>query len=133
MKGVDTIARILRGFFVRGKMIKEIVRELHVSRNTVRKVLRSSATEFTYQREVQPLPKLPFVIGRSTCPVPIYMLLSCSTIERQDQGGRGSVERSCYAFDLRGTTSASTLVRSASILAPNRSVAARSGWSARWA
>ena len=58
MKGVDTTARIRREFFVRGKTIKEIVRELHVSRNTVRKVLRSGATEFTYQREVQPLPKL---------------------------------------------------------------------------
>ena len=58
MKGVDTIARIRREFFVRGKTIKEIVRELHVSRNTVRKVLRSGATEFTYEREVQPLPRL---------------------------------------------------------------------------
>jgi len=58
MKGVDTIARIRREFFVRGKTIKEIVRELHVSRNTVRKVLRSGATEFIYQREVQPLARL---------------------------------------------------------------------------
>ena len=31
---------------------------LHVSRNTVRKVLRSGETEFNYEREVQPLPKL---------------------------------------------------------------------------
>ena len=58
MKGVDTIARIRREFFVRGKTIKEIGRELHVSRKTVRKVLRSGATEFSYEREVQPLPKL---------------------------------------------------------------------------
>ena len=58
MKGVDTIARIRREFFVRGKPIKEIVRELHVSRNTVRKVLRSGATEFSYERGVQPRPKL---------------------------------------------------------------------------
>lgn len=58
MKGVDTIARIRREHFVRGKTIKEIVRELHVSRNTVRKVLRSGATAFEYEREVQPLPKL---------------------------------------------------------------------------
>ena len=58
MKGVDTIARIRREFFVRGRTIKEIVRELHVSRNTVRKVLCSGATEFSYEREVQPLPKL---------------------------------------------------------------------------
>jgi len=42
----------------RGKSIKEIVRDLKVSRNTVRKVLRSGATAFSYEREVQPLPKL---------------------------------------------------------------------------
>ncbi len=58
MKGVDTIARIRREFFVRGRSIKEIVRDLHVSRNTVRKVLRSGATAFEYSRTVQPLPKL---------------------------------------------------------------------------
>jgi transposase len=58
MKGVDTIARIRREFFVRGRPIKEIVRELHVSRNTVRKVVRSGATALTYERDVQPLPKL---------------------------------------------------------------------------
>ncbi len=46
MKGVDTIARIRREFFVRGKSIKQIVRELHVSRNTVRKIIRSGETEF---------------------------------------------------------------------------------------
>jgi transposase len=58
MKGVDTIARVRREYFVRGKSIKEIVRELHVSRNTVRKVLRSGETSFGYAREVQPQPKL---------------------------------------------------------------------------
>jgi transposase len=55
---VETIARIRREFFVKGRSIKEIVRDLKVSRNTVRKVLRSGATAFTYEREVQPLPKL---------------------------------------------------------------------------
>ena len=58
MKGVDTIARIRREHFVHGRSIKEIVRALHVSRNTVRKVLRSGKTAFTYEREVQPLPRL---------------------------------------------------------------------------
>jgi transposase len=33
------------------------VRELHVSRNTVRKILRSDQTDFSYERERQPLPK----------------------------------------------------------------------------
>ena len=55
---VETIGRIRREFFVKGKTIKEIVRDLKVSRNTVRKVLRSGATSFEYEREVQPLPKL---------------------------------------------------------------------------
>src|SRR6476620_4927291 len=58
MKGVDTVARIRREFFIRNRSIKEIVRELHVSRNTVRTVVRSGATALSYEREVQPLPKL---------------------------------------------------------------------------
>jgi DNA invertase Pin-like site-specific DNA recombinase len=41
---VETIGRIRREHLVKGKPIKEIVRELKVSRNTVRKVLRSGAT-----------------------------------------------------------------------------------------
>ena len=55
---VETIARIRREFFVRGRSIKEIVRDLKVSRNTVRKVLRSGETAFSYEREAQPLPRL---------------------------------------------------------------------------
>src|ERR1044072_3089610 len=55
---VETIARIRREHFVKGKSIKEIVRDLKVSRNTVRKVLRSGGTSFEYEREVQPRPKL---------------------------------------------------------------------------
>ncbi len=55
---VETVARIRREFYVKGKSIKEIVRDLRVSRNTVRKVLRSGETDFSYERTVQPLPKL---------------------------------------------------------------------------
>src|SRR5438045_3257614 len=55
---VETIGRIRREHFVRGKSIKEIVRALKVSRNTVRKVLRSGATSFEYMRVVQPRAKL---------------------------------------------------------------------------
>lgn len=32
--------------------------ELHVSRNTVRKILRSDETSFSYERERQPKPKI---------------------------------------------------------------------------
>jgi transposase len=55
---VETIGRIRREHFVKGKSIKEIVRDLKISRNTVRKVLRSGETCFDYQREAQPRPKL---------------------------------------------------------------------------
>src|SRR5206468_1877090 len=55
---VETIGRIRREHLIKGKPIKEIVRELKVSRNTVRKVLRSGATSFEYARAVQPRPKL---------------------------------------------------------------------------
>jgi transposase len=55
---VETIGRIRREHFVKGKTIKEIARDLKVSRNTVRKVLRSGETSFEYEREVQPRPKL---------------------------------------------------------------------------
>jgi AraC-like DNA-binding protein len=58
MKGVDTIARVRRERLVRGKTIKEIARDLHLSRNTVRKILRSGVTSFAYERQVQPQPKL---------------------------------------------------------------------------
>jgi transposase len=58
MKGVDTIARVRREFFVRGRSIKEICRELHVSRNTVRKIIRSDETAFDYVRSLQPHPKI---------------------------------------------------------------------------
>ncbi len=55
---VDTIARIRRAHFVDGKSIKQITREFDLARNTVRRVLRSGETTFSYEREVQPRPKL---------------------------------------------------------------------------
>ena len=55
---VDTIARIRRAHFVDGKSIKQITREFDLARNTVRRVLRSGETAFSYERAVQPRPKL---------------------------------------------------------------------------
>ena len=55
---VETIAKIRRAFFRQGKPIKAICRDLGVSRKVVRRVIRSGATEFRYEREVQPLPKI---------------------------------------------------------------------------
>jgi len=55
---VETVARIRREYFVNKKSIKEVVRAVKVSRNTVRKVVRSGATEFSYDRCSQPRPKI---------------------------------------------------------------------------
>ena len=55
---VETIARIRREHLGKGVPIKQIARELRLSRNTVRKVVRSDETSFRYERRVQPLPKL---------------------------------------------------------------------------
>ena len=55
---VETVARVRRAYFVQEKSIKEIARDLKVSRKTVRKVIRSGATSFHYARGTQPAPKL---------------------------------------------------------------------------
>jgi transposase len=55
---LETIAKIRRAYFVQKKPIKAICRELRVLRKVVRKVLRSEATEFHYERGEQPLPRI---------------------------------------------------------------------------
>jgi transposase len=54
----ETIAKIRRAYFSQGKAIKEICRELRISRKVVRKVIRTAATEFRYERSRQPMPRL---------------------------------------------------------------------------
>jgi transposase len=55
---VETIAKIRRAYFAQEKPIKAICREYRVSRKVVRKVIRSQATEFRYERGRQPLPRI---------------------------------------------------------------------------
>jgi hypothetical protein len=55
---VETIAKIRRAHFAQQKPIKAICREFRVSRKVVRKVIRSGATEFRYERGKQPLPRI---------------------------------------------------------------------------
>ena len=55
---VETIAKICRAYFSQKKTIKEICRELRISRKVVRKVIRTGATEFRYERSRQPMPRL---------------------------------------------------------------------------
>jgi transposase len=55
---VETIAKVRRAYFIHKKPIKAICRELRLSRRVVRKVIRSEATEFHYERRQQPLPRI---------------------------------------------------------------------------
>src|SRR6185437_2136513 len=55
---VETIAKVRRAYFAQKKPIKAICREFRVSRKVVRKVIRSEATEFRYERGKQPLPRI---------------------------------------------------------------------------
>ena len=55
---VETIAKIRLAYFSRKMTIKAICRDFRVSRKVVRKVIRSQATEFRYERDVQPQPKI---------------------------------------------------------------------------
>src|SRR5438270_522034 len=64
MVTVETIGRIRRAFWVEHKPIRQIVGELRISRHTVRKAIRGSSTEFRYERQVQPQPRLGAFVGR---------------------------------------------------------------------
>ena len=55
---VETIAKIRRAYFAQKRPIKAICREFRLSRKVVRKVIRSEATEFRYERGRQPLPRI---------------------------------------------------------------------------
>jgi transposase len=58
MVTVETIGRVRQAYLVKGKRIKAIARELRLSRNTVRRIVRSGETEHRYERREQPLPQL---------------------------------------------------------------------------
>ena len=62
MVTVDTIGKVRRAYFVQGRKIKAIARELRLARNTVRDIVRAGATgeaaERRYVRKAQPLPQL---------------------------------------------------------------------------
>ena len=55
---METVARIRREHLRNGVPIKQIARDLSLSRNTILKVVRSGETSFRYERKVQPLSKL---------------------------------------------------------------------------
>ncbi|MDX8414473.1 MAG: IS21 family transposase [Mariprofundales bacterium] len=47
---METIAKVRRDYYAAGKSLKQIARERNLSRNTVRKIIRSDATAFEHKR-----------------------------------------------------------------------------------
>lgn len=58
MLTVETIRKIRLAVHRDGKSIRQTAKDLHLSRNTVRKAIRSGETSFNYERCNQPRPKL---------------------------------------------------------------------------
>lgn len=55
---METIRKVRLAHHRDKKTIREIARDYNLSRNTVRKIIRTGATEFSYERKVQPRPRL---------------------------------------------------------------------------
>ena len=55
---VETIRKIRLSVHRDGKSLRKTAEDLNLSRNTVRKVIRSEKTAFAYKRKKQPMPKL---------------------------------------------------------------------------
>src|SRR6201998_4662432 len=122
MLTVETIGRIRREHFLKGKTIREISRDLKVSRNTVRKVLRSGETSFEYERSVQPRPKLgrwateleDLLAGNATKPAREQLTLIRifeELRERGYEGGYDAVRRYARRWTKdRGTATAEAYV-----------------------
>jgi transposase len=61
---VETIAKVRRMFYVQKKKIKAICRELNLSRNTVRDIIRNDKTSKSYERTIQKFPALDEFVDR---------------------------------------------------------------------
>ena len=55
---VESIAKIRRMYYVDGKGIKTIARDLNISKNTVKKIIRSDATKFELAKHTKTRPAL---------------------------------------------------------------------------
>ena len=64
MISLETTAKVRRDHFVHDKSIKQICLERGISRNSVRKILRSGDTTFQYERAETPMPKLGAFVER---------------------------------------------------------------------
>jgi len=97
---METIGKIRRMYHVKGKKIKEIARELRVSKNTVKKVIRSNESKFDFAKQKRKKPiidehieKLKSIL-RENSKEPKRRKLTVKKIHEhlQEQGYKGSYE-----------------------------------------
>jgi transposase len=117
---VETIAKIRRLFRNEHKSIREISRELRVSRKVVRKALRSDKTAFTYKRKRQPRPQLESHVSQLEALLVedhkrpkrerlSYIRLYEGLCEKGYAGGYDSVRRYAKAWRLERASGANTV------------------------
>ena len=125
---VETIAKIRRAYWVQQKPIKAICRELKVSRKVVRKVVRSGATAFHYERDQQPRPKLGpwqdelerLLIANELRPARerLTLIRLFETLRGQGyEGGYDAVRRYARSWRRAQTSAAAQAVRAAELCA----------------
>ena len=61
---MDNISKVRTAHFVEGKGIREICRDLGLARNTIRTIIRTGKIDQTYERSLQPRPKLGQFVDR---------------------------------------------------------------------
>ena len=61
---VETIRKIRLSVHRDGRSLRKTAKDLNLTRNTVRKVIRSQQTEFKYRRDNQPIPNLGAYVNR---------------------------------------------------------------------
>lgn len=105
---METINKVRTRYFVKNQRISQIARELHLSRNTVRKYLKDDHTS-EYQRENQPQPQLgafyPQLLEmlKHDTQLPVQNRLTAKRMfgilqEKGYQGAYDSVQRAVKAF-----------------------------------
>src|SRR6266404_3521185 len=106
---VETIAKIRRAYFAQKKPIKAICREFRVSRKVVRKVIRSEATEFRYERQAAAAEDRPLA-GRDRRAVAGEREQACTRAADADPDIRGAARPRLWRQLRRGASTAEAYV-----------------------
>ena len=93
---VETIRKIRLSVHRDGKSLRKTAEDLNLSRNTVRKVVRSEDTAFTYERKKQPMPKLGAFVEKLTDKLSLMMSIPQAIIhQRPEERKLSHLQKKC--------------------------------------